>query len=417
MKFNQTRLLTAISIAILLVTWENAAAGVTWEITDGNPDYYMSDAIVVRNSPDVTFTVTLENPPGLEWQDPIAGQTNWVWVRVIRYGTFDGDGQTGRLRLFIGRAGTLFETADYYDYHIGEDTNLLEPPEAPVWTEIQWDANLTSSAVVPVRFPPLPIPGSWSLEYALDDTSTNTPSSGGFRWLQFELEPYRLPSTNGSEGLPFSLVAYLHDNALDNSGDVTTNSAMAERRFKVLELDYGDAPDPTYPTLYASDGASHLATGPMLGASRDGELDGQPTVEADGDDAAGTDDEDGVVFHGSPVPGAVVMVDVTASAVGFLNAWVDFNLDGDWDDAGEQIFTDQAVAAGVNNLSFNVPVTASTTAAPYARFRIDSAGGLAPTGQAPDGEVEDHLVREAAVDKSGGSRGGGGGCFIDILRY
>ncbi len=60
-------------------------------------------------------------------------------------------------------------------------------------------------------------------------------------------------------------------------------------------------------------------------------------------------------------------------------------------DAGEQIFTDTALAAGLNLLSFAVPAgaTAGTT---YARFRFDQGGGLAPTGLAPDGEVEDYQV-------------------------
>jgi hypothetical protein len=190
--------------------------------------------------------------------------------------------------------------------------------------------------------------------------------------------------------------------------DVPTSGAMAERRFDVLEIDYGDAPDPTYPTLLASNGASHLATGIMLGTSRDGELDGQPSVNADGDG----DDEDGVLFYGTPVPGGLGTVDVTVSANGFLNAWVDFNQDGDWSDGEEQIFTDQAVAAGVNTLSFNIPATASTTAAPYARFRVDSGGGLGPTGQAADGEVEDYLVQEP----QGNGGGGGGGCNTVSLK-
>ena len=46
---------------------------------------------------------------------------------------------------------------------------------------------------------------------------------------------------------------------------------------------------------------------------------------------------------------------------------------------------------GTNELSFEVPST-SALGATYARFRLSSSGGLAPTGLAPDGEVEDYLV-------------------------
>ena len=47
--------------------------------------------------------------------------------------------------------------------------------------------------------------------------------------------------------------------------------------------DYGDAPDPTYPTLIASDGPYHwMAGGLTLGALVDWEPDGQPNATATG---------------------------------------------------------------------------------------------------------------------------------------
>lgn len=158
----------------------------------------------------------------------------------------------------------------------------------------------------------------------------------------------------------------------------------------LLELDYGDAPDPGYPTVWASDGARHvLGGGLVLGVSADAEGDGQPTSGADGDDLAGTDDEDGVVLPSSVLAGAEAQVQVTASAAGLLDAWVDLDGDGDWLDAGEQLFTSEPLAAGVNDLSFVVPLDAAPGTA-FARFRLSSAGGLAPDGLAADGEVEDH---------------------------
>ncbi len=56
-------------------------------------------------------------------------------------------------------------------------------------------------------------------------------------------------------------------------------------------LDFGDAPDPAYPTLLASDGARHALDGvTFLGPAIDDESDGQPSANLDGD---GTD-EDGI---------------------------------------------------------------------------------------------------------------------------
>ena len=162
--------------------------------------------------------------------------------------------------------------------------------------------------------------------------------------------------------------------------------------------DFGDAPDPTYPTLLASNGASHQITGLSLGAVVDGEPDGQPTANADGDDNdINGDDEDGVTFTTLLIPGNTADVDVVASAPCLLDAWVDFNIDGDWSDAGEQIFNSLPLVPGVNNLSFGVSVVA-TTGTTFARFRVSSNGRLSFDGAAPDGEVEDYQVLLSAPE-------------------
>lgn len=73
--------------------------------------------------------------------------------------------------------------------------------------------------------------------------------------------------------------------------------AMSARAQNSGGLDYGDAPMP-YPTLKQSNGASHVIKAPVyLGKWVDDEADGQPGVNATGDDlspAGATGDEDGV---------------------------------------------------------------------------------------------------------------------------
>ncbi len=157
-------------------------------------------------------------------------------------------------------------------------------------------------------------------------------------------------------------------------------------------MDFGDAPA-SYPTLFADDGARHGDVGVFLGAAVDvSEPDGLPTTDALGDDNTDTDDEDGVTFTSSITVGTTVSVSVSVNGPASpMNAWLDFNGDGDWNDPGEQIFTDEVIAPGLNNLSFGVPADA-TTGSSYARFRVDSGGGLTPSGFSPDGEVEDYLV-------------------------
>ncbi len=160
--------------------------------------------------------------------------------------------------------------------------------------------------------------------------------------------------------------------------------------------DFGDAPQAKgYPTLLASDGARHLPfDGIFLDGSADYELDGQPDPNALGDDNDGYDDENGVSFTSQLFPGQMAIVDVNVSPGGYsgkLNAWIDFNIDGDWADAGEQIFTDANVSGGTQSLNFMVPPGANSGIT-YSRFRLNSLGGLSYTGIAGDGEVEDYEV-------------------------
>jgi hypothetical protein len=130
--------------------------------------------------------------------------------------------------------------------------------------------------------------------------------------------------------------------------------------------------------------------------------DGQPS-----DDATGDDDEDGVTFDPTTplLAGRKFNVTVTTQGIvdqvvsyGVLDAWIDWNQNGSWNDAGEHIITnailtpsvlDSAGAIAFTNLS--IPGTA-LVGDTYARFRLSTTGGQLPTGEAPAGEVEDYLV-------------------------
>ncbi len=173
--------------------------------------------------------------------------------------------------------------------------------------------------------------------------------------------------------------------------------------------DFGDAPDPTYPTLAANNGASHLlGSGLFLGSCVDPETDGQPNAMVTGDDlvagspafgtCVGNDDEDGVTFTSLLVAGSMASVDVTSSATCTLSAWVDFDGNGDWSGSGEDLFPGGvALAAGLNSLTFAVP-TGAIAGDTVSRFRCTSDGAVDVTGQASDGEVEDHAVKITGLD-------------------
>ncbi len=124
-----------------------------------------------------------------------------------------------------------------------------------------------------------------------------------------------------------------------------------------------------------------------------------------------TADEDGVRFTSEINPSGILNrgvptpITVTVTGGGVLEAWIDFNFDGDFTDPGEQII-DRNTAGAVFSANeagtpvertfiINVPATTpppSTVQATYARFRISAEGGLAPTGLALSGEVEDYRL-------------------------
>ncbi len=159
--------------------------------------------------------------------------------------------------------------------------------------------------------------------------------------------------------------------------------------------DFGDAPAP-YPTLLPT-GAEHPMIGPpypiQLGLYIDSEPNGLPNVTATGDDMNNIDDADGVVFNSWIIAGqtASVIVYINGIVPGVIDAWIDYNINGSWLDAGEQIFAGQLVNAGTNNLTFNVPPGISTGTS-YVRIRCSTSGCPLPSGIAPDGEVEDYQL-------------------------
>jgi large repetitive protein len=139
------------------------------------------------------------------------------------------------------------------------------------------------------------------------------------------------------------------------------------------ELNFGDAPAP-YPTLTEQNGAPHsVQPGFHLGRQIDAERNGQPDSAALGDDGAGVDDEDGVVFLTPLIPGKTAQVEVFATAPGRLDAWIDFAANGNWSDSEDQILVSKPLLAGPNFISFSVPASAKAGAT-YARFRFSREG-------------------------------------------
>ncbi len=128
------------------------------------------------------------------------------------------------------------------------------------------------------------------------------------------------------------------------------------------------------------------------------------------------DDEDGVILTSITNPAGNlnknVSTPITVSVLGAgtLEAWIDYNVDGDFDDPNEKVISATTVGAVYSEIrdaqgrlipvsrTFEItvpqivpdPVAPTTT---YARFRVSRDGGLRPTGLALSGEVEDYAIQ------------------------
>lgn len=136
-----------------------------------------------------------------------------------------------------------------------------------------------------------------------------------------------------------------------------------------LGPDFGDAPDTgagsgtgNYNTIFSDNGAYHIIGSVYLGQCVDSDDGLSQNSDATADDilatlpslgASCTQDEDGVVFPvlswgAQPTLSVIVNdefdgVDNGTASDAILDVWIDFNANGDFEDAGEHIIVSQTV--------------------------------------------------------------------------
>src|SRR5262249_32564674 len=101
----------------------------------------------------------------------------------------------------------------------------------------------------------------------------------------------------------------------------------------------------------------------------------------------------GLTF-GTLMPGSTVHMIAKASASGYLQGWIDWNNDGNFNGDNERVLTNKGLIAGNNDVTFTVPASANVNTV-YARFRFGSFGTNSIFGLDPIGEVEDYKLSVA----------------------
>ncbi len=171
----------------------------------------------------------------------------------------------------------------------------------------------------------------------------------------------------------------------------------------VYGCDFGDAPD-QYQTLLTSNGPVHyISTNNIyIGTTNlDDEPDGQVSVNADGDDNNGLDDEDGLVASFSTDRSQIELSNIqivnNTGKEAYLYAWFDIGKTNIFGDDEKETARLVIPATPVNQTVSLLFTDFNYTIKPgnyYARLRVGSveAEVSLPTGLATNGEVEDHLV-------------------------
>jgi hypothetical protein len=252
--------------------------------------------------------------------------------------------------------------------------------------------------------------------------------------------PWIVPST-ASTSAPVAVRLRLStDKGLGPMGRANDGEVEDYRITVKQEIDFGDLPDSltgtaagvlhNFTTISQGDYRTRLADGgpwhyirPDLalyndanpsGVHTDGESDGHPSANADGDDLDGSDDEElllTAIMSQTATNATATSVDIhyslfTSLAIknetgvdAYLTGFLDANNDGDFTDPGETatVTIPSSTTITAPGLTFSPMVhltnqiTSWTSEMPV-RFRLSTVAGLGPDGAAADGEVEDYMI-------------------------
>ncbi len=288
--------------------------------------------------------------------------------------TFSGGSGSGDEALLLGGD---FQSLRFSLIASGNTTAQLTPFDSTDSIPVRWlgvERLQTFTAGLNDLVLNLPATGVTAILEDVDSTDLIQPGVMRLRSPSGEFDPIEFTIPSGT----------LHVHTGNAADVVKVESVDAAFAGKLLvDSDFGDAP--------ASYGAPyHLPGGPRLGTLRDFEQVPVHSSDANGDNADGLDDEDGVTIP-TLRRGVSTTLHVIASDAAKLDAFFDFNGDGDFDDEGEVVLSNFSVTTGENAINIAIPSMAKLGTT-FARFRISDLGGLDSVEAATGGEVEDYRI-------------------------
>ena len=344
------------------------------------------------------FQPTLVGPAGdvsVDFEITVVGTGTTIPGTLDFAGSaIDVDGDSGGLREYIEVSNNVVEFA--LNGVIFDDP--ADPADVPDDTRLITQANLP-----PDPGASAPSPGRIRFEAETDDTAASInpdePRNIAAAFFtdvsvfQYRIGKFGDATTGRLNSLAFNCPA------IDPGG--SGGGAFTEEDFGDAPFDVATAPGYGNP-IHVIDASDPLV---QLGATNTAETaSGNDTVLDAGDDGItiGT----GTAFEGVTLQGLAESATITATITngtadnGLLQAFFDWNADGDFDDDGEQPIVDLSAAPSDGTLTFTVTPPVGTVAGPsFARFRwaTTSVGVQDATA---NGEVEDYRINLLAADPS-----------------
>ncbi|WP_158222753.1 FG-GAP-like repeat-containing protein [Rhodopirellula sp. MGV] len=235
------------------------------------------------------------------------------------------------------------------------------------------------------------------------DIAVSSPREGGIAWYKNDGNQFFQRHEISVEP---DFAWHIDATDLDSDGDLDLiSTSLSDNRiawFENFNFDFGNAPAP-YPTKLDDNGARHIPIGPSLGPTRDDETDAKIGSDLDTDGVTAP-----ISILGFETSESVNSLIIELSEPGIVEAWADFDRNGQFSGSNEQIVSSYPGEEGVNAISYKIPQNLAAGEL-VVRVRVSSDGGLAPVGLALDGEVEDYafavtiphdlVIREDALQK------------------